>query len=1135
MKELIKHLEDNKISFELKNNNEIIINNELFCLLESGPNGLLFDDDFNLIVSGSGEYDKYVYRFGGQWYWDSKQDIKSPKLNELRYIGKSASTIKNDSFLGVRGGYEILNGSRLYSDWCKKAKFLGITSLGICEKNTLAGVMKFQLECQKNNIKPIIGATYTVYRKKQDLYFDVKFYVKNEIGWHNLLMINKEVNVVNELKYIDEDKLIDFLDGLYIIIDPKSISYEDFYRSKYRELYDFYQLDTVEYEDEERDKWYLENLKKFYYSGIQPISITDSFYLEKEHNHIKNILNTIGGFREYKSSNQYFKDKEDYFNELDVLFNPNDESIFNVFQLAVFNENKIAEFCDFIIDTGNRHLPKYKMTDSESVKYKDNEDLFWSLIYKGLNSLVPKDQWDMYLDRVEEEYEVIKYGDVVDYFLTLHDIISWCKGRGILTGIGRGSAGGSVVSYLLGIIHIDPIKYDLLFSRFLNKGRIQVSLPDIDSDFPGQKRQEVKEYIENRFGHDYVCSVGTYTIFKAKSVIKDLSRLHGIPFQDINYITSIMEESGTNYSDIFVEASKNGKIKSFVKKYPEIVNDLRLIIGIPKARSIHACAMMIFPEEKTMYEWVPIRLDVKGVVSEWEGNELDSAGFLKEDILGIAQLDKFQDILNLIHSNTGENLNIYSIPVDDQTVYKYFQKGWNEDVFHFGSSGLTQYCKDLLPNDIEDLIAAISLYRPGAMENNFHKEYVLRKNGQRKVEYFVGSEQVLSKTYGVFVFQEQIMQLCQVLGGLTSVEADDVRKAMVKKKYEALHQYKQIFISNYCKNFGVDQEYSENVWDAIDKASTYLFNRSHAAAYTITGYISQWLKVHYPLEFWTVAFKYANEKDYPLYISEIQKIGTIRLVPVDINGSGESTYADKNKNTIYWSLSSVKQLGDIAVTQIMNDRNTNDQYFSFEEFLSRHTFKGSKVNKTVIENLITCGAFDDLENITNVSDRLKLINKFREINKVKVDIDKDIYSKYNLTCEDWWWSLMQKKLSGISFFDYHKLTDEFLESTNFFCSSDELQLDSYARYSSNVKIGGILTEYVERENKKGKWCRLVLESNYDFINITIWPEQFSLISELNLESQIGNIILLSGEIVSDKYLNKNIVQVNNNSEILILS
>jgi DNA polymerase-3 subunit alpha len=1137
MEELKAYLSQNSLHWMNSNvNNRIYISDKEFCLI-TPQNGVIFDDKFHLIAEG--DCDNYIYQFGGEWYWDKREDIKDPKLNELRYLGESTHEIKTDHFLGVRGEFEILNGSRIYKDWVSKAKFLGVKSLGICEKNTLAGVMKFQLECQSSGIKPIIGQTITVYNEPWDLYYDVKCFVKNENGWRNLLLINKEINVLSKFKCVEQKRFFELADDLIIVIDPKSLSYNKLScLPEYMNgiLFDYYQLDTVEYEDDERDREYLENLNRYYNSGLDPIVITDAFYLEPEHYHIKNILNNISGVREFKSTNQYFKSDEQYFDELEKLFNPKDDNFFHIYQQAVTNRNKLVEDCNYTVDIKNRHLPKYEMTEEESLEYNDNEDLFWGLIEKGLKRRVAPHNYYQYVERIEKEYDVIKFGDVVDYFLTLHDIISWCNREGILVGIGRGSAGGSMVSYVLGLIHLDPIEFDLLFERFLNVGRIAVSLPDIDCDFPGKDRNRVKTYIESRFGNDYVCSVGTYTIFKLKSAIKDLSKLHGISFGDVNMVTGLMSESGKDFSALFKMAVEDKRIKSFINRYPEVINNMRLILGIPKAKSVHACAMMIFPKEKTMYEWVPVREEAGNIVSEWEGNEMDSAGFLKEDILGVAQLDKFQDILTLIKQSKGEDIDIYSIPLDDKQVYKYFKQGWNGDVFHFGSRGLTEYCKELLPDNIEDLIAGISLYRPGAMENNFHNEYISRKFGKKKVKYFTGSEEILNKTYGVFVYQEQIMKLCQVLGGLTLVEADDVRKAMVKKKYEALHKYKDRFIEHYVTEFGVEQEYSEEVWGAIDRASTYLFNRSHAAAYSITGYISQWFKVHYPLEFWSVAFNYASDKDFPEYISEINITRDIKLFPVDINNSRDTIYANHKTKSIYWSFGSIKQIGGIASNQLLEEFNKNGQYFTFEEFLSRHRFKGSKVTKQIIENLIFSGAFDEIEQLDQPYKRYHLFVKYREINKVKVDTLKDFLTvDKNLLADNWYWLLQQKKLSGIAFFNYGELCDTFLDSTVRYASGEEINSGEYSTYKSNVKTGGILVEVNERHGEKGDWCRLVVENNYQLINIIIWNEEYSKLKNLGFNELIGEIMLFTGEATKEKYNQKNVIIFNKNSEIIFLS
>lgn len=437
------------------------------------------------------------------------------------------------------------------------------------------------------------------------------------------------------------------------------------------------------------------------------------------------------------------------------------------------------------------------------------------------------DEWgeEAIAERIDREVGVIKLGEAIDYFLITWDIINWCHRNGIMTGISRGSAGGCLVSFLLGITKLDPMRYNLLFERFLNAGRVKVSLPDIDCDYPGEDRPRVKKYMEERYGWNQVCSVGTYSALQLRAAIKDMSRLYGLEFQEVNEMMKVFDVKDRKPEDLFKIACAHSRVKKFVLDHPDLINEVMLIMPAPKAQSIHACAMMVFPDEYDMFRWVPIRKQGDEYVTEWEGGEMDAAGFLKEDVLGVKQFDKFQDMVRLVKEHEGTDLDIFSVPLDDPEVYRYFQNGWNEDNFHFGSSGLTGYCKQMKPENIEDLIAAISLYRPGAMENGFHNEYIARKEGRSKVEYFVGTEEILKNTYGVFCYQEQIMELCKKLGGLSLVEADDVRKAMVKKKYEALQQYQERFIPYYRDNFNVTQKYSEEVWEAIDKASTYLFNR----------------------------------------------------------------------------------------------------------------------------------------------------------------------------------------------------------------------------------------------------------------------------------------------------------------------
>lgn len=1131
--ELKEFLTKNKIRFKEVGEELFEIDGKTYGLSVPDSSNRFFDTRCNFVGSPV-KADRYVYKFGAEWYWLNVGSEKEVKFNRMRWVGLANISMFPTGFIGVHGQSEILNGSGNYFDWVKKAKFLGLKSLGICEKNSLSGVIKFQSACEAVGIKPIIGMEITVW-KGGDVYYGLKCFAKDETGWLNLLSINKVINTENS-RVIEEDVLFNYLDGVISVLDPKTSNFADVRNTPF----DYYQFDTVEYVKNDRDEWYLKNLKTFYNSKKRPLPMCDAYYIDQEFSVVKGKLNRISSVTNYESHNQHFKDIEEYYDEVLAMFSEEkiDEGIPDEFIADMLDRlDLVCEEVNFKVDTHHRHLPAYKMTPEQKEKYETNEDLFWDLIQQGCQKrefLFDQYGEDVIMERIDREIKVIKLGESIDYFLILWDIVKWCRENDILTGIGRGSAGGSLVAYLLEITQLDPLRWGLLFERFLNEGRVKVSLPDIDTDFPGSDRNRVKEYMEQKYGASQVCSVGTYSALQLRAAIKDFSRLENIPFADVNYITGLLSDSDRKFEDLMVAACSNSRVKEFINTYPNMIHELSIILGAPKARSVHACAMMVFPDEHDMFRWCPIRQQDGQMVSEWEGMEMDSAGFLKEDILGVKQLDKFQDILRLIKENTGEEIDLYSVPLDDEKVFEFFQKGWNGDVFHFGSKGLTGYCKEVLPTCMEDLIAAISLYRPGAMENNFHKEYVLRKNGERPVEFYVGTEEILKETYGVFCYQEQIMKLCQVLGGLSLVEADDVRKAMVKKKYEALHQYKERFISYYAENFGVTVEYSEGVWEAIDKAATYLFNKSHAAAYSITGYLSQWLKVHYPLEYWSVAFSYAAEDDYPVYVSEINRGDTgVKIMEVDINKSGINVVSDKETGNMYWALTSIKQAGEKACEQIFSEREQNGEHFSFEEFLDRHIFKGSKVNKSVIENLVVSGAFDNLEKIDNPCDRMRLIDLYRTKYRVKIDKDKDLFSSPKRS-ESWWWNILQKQISGYGWFDYRSIVEKFTQYDKDFPYVDmDRILEPKFGKSGAATTAGYVYDIDIKNGKNGQFCKIFMEHNYQFLTVICFPGEFSAYDDVILDSK-GNILILNGEVYNDEYSGNNVMHVGGRTMMTLL-
>lgn len=1289
LNELEEYLSSNTIQYSLdKENYTVSFEGKSYEVFEPNEDGYFFSEDFRWDCERT-EEDGYIFRLGGVWYTLDKGKENEPKLNRVKWRGQSEMAGLSTNFLGVHGSFELLNGTGLYPDWVKKAKFLGIERLGIVEKATLAGALKFQNACKAEGIVPVFGLEVPVKDEKKDITYTYKVYAKNEKGWQHLLALNKVLNCGDNGKFVSPKDMSEHVSNVYIVFDPKTIQFEDVPILLRNKPNVFWQVDTVKYTKNDRDTSYLMNFEQFYKSKMKPVAICDAYYIEPEYAILREVVNKIDGKVNYKSGNQYFKDEATYMEELLSLFGDSERGE-EFYMVARSNADMIAENCNFEIPTDSRHLPRYEMTKEEKKKYASNEDMFDSLIYEGLENkpeLLEDYSEDVLVERIERESDVIKYGQVVDYFLILRDIVNWCKKNNILLGGGRGSSSGSLISYLFGLVNTNPLHFGLIFERFLNKGRVLSSLPDIDTDVPGEYRPAVKQYMENRFGASQVCSVGTYTTLQIKQAINDVGKIYRVSIPTLRRLTKMIEDVKTE-EDFLKLACKRPEINQFLNKYPEMMNVVFLLLGQQKAASIHACAMMIFPKEKSMYEWCPVRKSGDLIISEWEGGEMDEAGFLKEDILGIEQLDKFTDILNLIEKNTGRKINLYSdIEYDDPEVYRYFANGWLSDIFQFSAKGLCAYTQKLKPKNMDDVVAALSLFRPGPMENGFHMDYIALKNGEKEPEYPIGAEEILKNTYSVLVYQEQIMNICNQLADFDLVTCDKVRKSLGKKKLDVLLPLKTKFIEGYVGKFGskgVTEKNAEILWEQMEEFAKYSFNKcvsfrtlvyvvglgeitverlfhvfynqecnsfmaksmkqngslyfskikdvrysgnrpvyeislvdgkkirttgnhkfpttegkvyaeflmgktlfvandssnaqmanvisvrfvgnedvydiemedenhnfvangivtcnSHAAAYAINAYNSLWLKVHYPLEFWSVALSRASEDDFPQYVNEMQQTEGIEIKPVNINKSDINIVADKKDNSIYWAINATKQVGEKAQNQIMEERSKNGEYFSLAEFIDRHTFKGSAVNKSVIENLIYSGAFDTMDETREFSNifsaRKFMLGKYREKNKIKIDKEKD---EYFLTFEkkkiakDWWWLLQQKNKSGFAFFDYEGLVREYLKPkvrNGVFYNVEDLQNYDGSTYEM-VMVGGYVLEVEEREGKKGRFANLLLESNYKFLRVVIFPDDYEENADFFLSSK-KSILLLSGKANFDKFKEEYVLQVNSNSKFIKL-
>lgn len=1134
--------------------------------------GQIFDEDFNLTmepgfmpVVAQDEDDKDVlckyvaFEFGGEYFY-SPADARPAQLNPLRHLGKAALELAHVPFvhLGVHGKYELLNGSRDYADWCKKAKFFGQDALGMCERNTLAGTLPFQVACDKEKIRPVLGETVTVLPVGKQPY-EIKLFCRDAEGWQNLLRINKAVNVDRDGQGCPEVEVLQRAAGLTCVLATDtelSAVLIAQYQQAFGTGYVYYQFDTVEFLGDARDRKQLLSLRTYlehFADQLMPVLLNDSYYLDKQDASIKPLLNKVAkGVSHDNSEDQHYKSLDEAFCRLEPLFP--EGKLFNIrsvsgallldfvglFERMAHHAHYLASQCEYKIPLGKLHLPSYEQYDLPQARQcPTNEDLFFALIEEGYERKVTAKGLndEEYWARLEKEIHVINLGGFIDYFLILWDVIEWCKTKGIMVGVGRGSSGGSLVAYLLGIVELDPVHYKLLFERFLNEKRVKSGLPDIDTDFMAERRDEVKQYMRDKYGVDHVVSIGTYGGMKSKGAIKDLGRVYGAgDHQSRNIVTSKIDNDPQKklWRDIFVDAQAQPVLKSFIQRNGDLIHNLRLCLNQPRSCGVHASAVVITPKFRDgvameVYDWMPVKLQEGKLVSEWEGTYVEMAGFLKEDILGLTQLDKLDFMQQLSEKMGKRRVNFHEIPLDDPQVYRLFQRGYNEDVFQFGTAGLKSYSQDVLPENIEDLIAAVALYRPGPMDTGAHKTYVNVKNGKQAAEYDYMLEPVSRNTHGMYVYQEQVMLAMQILGGFDLVEADGVRKAMGKKIPEEMEKYRKLFLEGAGKN-GCGEEEALAIWNKLETFARYGFNRSHAAAYTIMSYWSQWMKVYRPLEFWTAALQFAGDDEITSRIGEINRLDCgVRVAPPNVNMSGQKYQADEATGNIYWSISSIKHVGDVAVSVILEEREENGSFFSLEEFYYR--VPKAKVNKRSLLHMILAGCFDEIHGIKNVCDRLKLLEKWQKLTGEKQLPEG--FDDPEQTSKDYFWTIHQRNLIGLGYLDYASIrqSNGLIAGRTPFV--DPVAMSAERAVNSVAVVGGIVTEVTDRHSKRGRFGSVLLEANSEVIRVTLWNEAYEPIRD-ELMGANGKILFLTGKIEYDAWHKCNVVRSTDNTQHAIL-
>lgn len=1176
--------DDNCLAIEEKRDDELnVISIEGvgdFLYLHPDDKGKIIDERFSFAVTAD-EFDalydgvvKYIlFEFGGKFYYSNiKKDhlrldktvVFRPEFRDFKYLGTStAEELVPFVHLGVHSEYEFLNGSSNCDEWATKARFNRMTALGICDRNTLAGTLAFQTACLAKGVKPIIGETITVacnYDPAVEIQetFSLKLYVMNAAGWRNLLLVNKAVNVDYQ-GFIPVEELYKLGDGLACVIPSDSeLNYfkGDLDRCKrlltaYHAAFDrvYYQIDTVEYASESLFRDHLENLDTYVlrcrkmklYRDALPLVINDSYYLDAEEAPLKSLLNKVAGVVNAESATQYFKNSKETILAYEEWMDgaaPLYEKIID----GMTNSTTLTDSIDFKIPTGIRHLPKYEFVKTTV------EDAFFEKLEAGVQErLVGKvDDLDRYLNELEKECAIIVPNGLCDYFMILWDIMNWCREQGIMTGSGRGSVCGSLIAYCLYITDVDPLKYNLMFERFLNETRVSGeraksadSMPDIDCDFPVAFRDTVKEYMSRRYGANHVCSVGTYTRMKLKTCLKDFGKVMGVPFAVMNKLTKdIDDQIEYTWGDLFNYAATSRELFRFVQDHPELVHMTKYALTQCKTGSVHPSAVIIVPKEDEngnpmdLYSWMPIKRMGDTLVSEWEGKYIDKSGFLKEDILGLNQLDKFSSIIKLIAKNRKQHIDVNTIPFGDEEVFRYFQRGWCEDVFQFGAMGLMNYCREAKPHTLDDLIAMTALFRPGPMDVKAHETFVEIKNGRKKPKFDPGMEEITRDTYSLYTYQEQIMKAV-VVGGLSPVESDILRTAIKKKNMDLIESFHGKFREGYSallRESGIKErteEKADEVWSKLLAFSGYGFNKSHAVAYTMMSYWSQWFKVNYPLEFWTTSLQYASkESDIPYRLVEMKKTGAgIEVRPPDINFSDETFTCDPTTNRIFFSLGKVKGIGDRALSFLKAMKQEHGEVFSFEDFI---TSAPKGINRTVVLRLITAGAFDLVEGIRNPRQRLDIVKQYLDRRGEPLPEEYDTPDAHTNA----WWVFKQRELTGYGEVDYERMMNEYglgKRMVRLYVTAPEFERKNEG---DEVCIVGRVNNVFERQTKRGDaYGVLQLEVNDLIIQVTLWSDFWVHQSETEA-TLLNRVVAVTGRV--NYFAGKKTVQSSPSTRLEIL-
>ncbi len=1036
--------------------------------------------------------------------------------------------------------YSLLDGATRISMIADKAISEGQSAVAITDHGVMYGVVEFYNELKKRGIKPIIGCEVYVAKNSR---FDrddrndgsrnhLVLLCKNSKGYKNLCYLVSEafINGFYVKPRIDMELLSEYHEGLialsgciggripkYILEGSLEEAEQEALRMKKLFGEDFYlEIQNHGMEDERKVAYALRRISEKY--DIPLVATNDVHYLEKSDADTQATLMCIQTNNVITDGRPFgFETDEYYFKSTEEM-----KTLFSSFKGAIENTVKIAEKCNFDFEFDKLHLPDFKADDGRTHKEKLRYDTYF-----GFENKIKDGRFDFtrhnreeYIDRIEYELSVIDKMGFNAYFLIVSDFVAFAKRSDIPVGPGRGSGAGSLVAFCIGITDVDPIAFDLLFERFLNPER--VSMPDFDIDFCYNRREEVIEYVKRKYGEDKVAQIVTFGTMAARAAVRDVGRALGIPYNRVDSVAKLIP------SNLPIKTALSiSEIKELYNSDQEIRHLLDVSMsleGMPRHASTHAAGVVI--TELPTYEYVPLSYSGTGIVTQFDMLTDAKLGLVKFDFLGLRYITVIHDAQALIRKRIPD-FDLSKIAFDDPLTFKLLSDAKTDGVFQLESAGMKQVLSNLMPSTLEDVVACIALYRPGPMDSI--DKFIERKHGRERVEYKIEAlADILDVTYGCIVYQEQVMQICRTLAGYSFAHADIVRRAMSKKDENVMKAEAKSFIDG-CKERGIDEKYSREIFDEMVGFAKYAFNKSHATAYGVISYKTAYLKAHFPAEYYSALMTSVLSDASKLreYISDASKQGVSVLAP-DINKSGlDFTVVDGN---IRYGLLAIKNVGRAFVNAVISEREKRP-FKTFDEFVSR--MAKSDLNKRTLESFIKCGVFDSLGVSRSSLMRCyeSIVDSVLENERNNLDGQMDLLSL--MLSSDVGTSsatytypdvpefslkellLLERESSGM-YFSGHPL-DDYTKHINSLGVDNltEILADienegEASKYTSkkNVKLAGVINSVKTKNLKNGDTMAFIqLEDRFAEVEVIVFAKQYSRVSRL---ISTDNVVLIEG-------------------------